>query len=141
MALDISRMRDNAFLNTPARMEVRDTDGAVMEGVYIEGVSIDSNVYRDTQRRLANKRLRDSTRGRNISAAELEADANELLVAAITGWGGFEDGGQPWPFTTDNAKLLFRGDPHIREQWSLFVNDRANFSDSRKPSAELSKQS
>jgi hypothetical protein len=89
----------------------------------------DSEAYKDRAREFARARAARFTKLRKmqISPEELEAEAIELLVVATTGWQGMTRDGQPFEYSNDNARELYRKYPWIREQVDAAVGDRANF--------------
>ena len=90
----------------------------------------DSEVYRKKQRRLLDIRLKEQTRFRDgkISAAKLESDAVEQLVATTAGGKVFLNG-EEVEVTPDVAKKLYedRAFSWIKEQAERHIEDRQNF--------------
>lgn len=118
------------------RQPIRDDDGTTY---YIDLYSADSEIARKFQRSITNRRL--AMRGRvKLTAAELEADATELLVALCPGWGSIASDGAVTPdtdFSQQAARTLF-SDPtkaELRVQVDEFIADRANFSKASSPSS------
>ena len=91
---------------------------------------MDGQRYRDHQRRIQNRRLKGLGRGKSkidLDAEEMEKEALELLAACTIGWSGIDGkDGNPLPFTTANAELLY-GESWIRIQVDQFIGDRQNF--------------
>lgn len=110
------------------RQPLRDKDGSV---TYIDLYSLDSEIARKHDRVVTNKRLAMRGRGK-ITAAELESEALEKLVALTAGWGSISKDGAVTPedFSPHEARELY-GNPEkaeLRTQIDEFLNDRANFS-------------
>ena len=85
----------------------------------------DSHVYRKAREDIKTAR---AARGRSgdLSQAELDEDFIALLTRATLGWKNLTDGGQPYPFTPENAKRLYAM-PWVREQAGLFGMNRSNY--------------
>jgi hypothetical protein len=73
-------------------------------------------------------RMQGGVRGAKASAAELDSDNLEMLVAVTIGWSNIAiDGDDELPFSHDNARVLYTKLPWLREQAQAFVLDRTNF--------------
>jgi hypothetical protein len=83
-----------------------------------QGVAVNR---KNLNRRLTSKRPTD--------ADILESEQTELLVACTTGWSGMTMGGQPFPYSPNNARLLYTDQrfSFIRAQANAFIADAANF--------------
>lgn len=138
MSFDISSLDIMTAQDQGAVMEVVDPrTGQVARGADGNPVTITllgrySAKARDTQRKLQNRRLDQARRGRsnNMTAEEIEAEANEILVACTVAWSFDSLDGQPFPCNEANARK-FWNDPrfrHIREQADTFVATEGNFS-------------
>lgn len=113
----------NPITNQIARLP----DGSA---VYIRLLGSDSNKVRDKEREMMDTRTEKSQRGKQrFLAHEIEADNNEILVAATTGWNLAELDGEPFPYSEENARRLWN-DPRfvkIREQARQFMANVSNF--------------
>lgn len=58
--------------------------------------------------------------------AMLDAEINQL-VACTLGWENITRHKQPFPFSRDNAEIVYREYPLIRAQVANFINNRMNF--------------
>lgn len=90
----------------------------------------DSEVYRKISRELANKRIeaaRAAGKEVELSDEELQNEALDLLSALTLGWTGVVSGGEPFPFSTENARKMYERLPWLREDVDRFVGNRANF--------------
>ena len=94
-------------------------------GIKIKVAGVDSDYYRKEMRRQQNKRLKKGIR--TISAEELENEVIELLVACTLDWEGIEYEGKVLECNKENARMIYKKFPWIREQVDNFINDRANF--------------
>jgi len=109
--------------------------GAVLTQTDGRAVSItlageDSEGYRHARRAATNRRLKSQQSGRRlqVSAEELENDALEMLVGCTVAWDGISLGDQAdLPFSSDNARVIYKRLPWLREQAEAFIGDRANF--------------
>jgi hypothetical protein len=91
----------------------------------------DSEIYRKISRDLANRRA-EVARAEGISEvqlsdAELDAEALDLLTALTLGWNGISSNKEPYPFSQENARKLYERLPWLREEVDRFVGNRANF--------------
>ena len=103
----------------------------------------DSKEFRRISQTQVNASLRQQfdLRGRkNLSADKLTAQAIEeydiqLCTTCTVGWDNVCDGedNHPLEFNKDNVEKVYKSFPFLREQVSMFINDRANFmQDSKK---------
>jgi len=90
-------------------------------------LGMDSRVYKERTNSNLNKRLAKGNRAK-ITAEELEAETLDVLASCTIAWTGFNDtAGNPMPCIKQNALLLYKSFPLIREQADKFINDRNNF--------------
>lgn len=129
MAFEIRRLSE-ADLNKPARLcPVYDQGGNPYPGVAIMVVSIDSERYREAERRVKQLRLdRLSGRGGRANATEIDKEAFDMLVECTVDWEGFLEDGQALTCTAENVAKVYTVAPWIKEQVSVFMGDRRNFS-------------
>lgn len=99
------------------------------EPVSIQLLGSDSKEFMRISHKLQDKRLQKRfTRGKlKMSAAEIEADALDLLVACTKGWKHVRIGQEVLPFNEENVRMVYNRFPWIKEQVDSFVNDRASF--------------
>lgn len=103
--------------------------------IYITVLGSDSDEFRKisaTQNRARLMRIRKSQATRHRSDEDFEGDAIAILAACTKGWrdGSNESldiGGSALPFSVENAILLYRKFPWIREQVDITISDRTNF--------------
>lgn len=105
-----------------------DTDGT---SVTITLSGVDGQKYRDFQRKLQNRRLKQIGRGPKpkleFDAGEMEKEGLELLANCTMGWSGIEWKGQVLPFSVENAILIYSELPWLKDQVDVFIGDRQNF--------------
>lgn len=65
--------------------------------------------------------------GKSYTMEQMESDSIELAARLTTGWTGVEWQGNDLPFTTENARMLYRERPWVRRQVETFVNDLGNY--------------
>lgn len=117
-------------------VKVRDVHGEPMTtadggAVTIRIAGSYSAVYRRTQDA---QHQRWGRRGQLPDAAEARQNRLDLTVACIMAWEGFTNGGQPFPFTKENALLLLSKCPYIHEQLETAQHDHSRFFASPSPS-------
>jgi len=101
--------------------------GADGEQSTITVVGSESKQYkaaRHTQYRRMQKRVKLG-RG-EATPEELERDVLDLAAAAVVGFSGWEEGGEPLAFTPENVKLLL-GFDHILDQVQAGIHRHASF--------------
>jgi hypothetical protein len=59
--------------------------------------------------------------------AQMERDAIDNLVKRTLGWNAPVLNGQEFPFSAENARLLYTQSPAVRNQANGFLNDDASF--------------
>jgi len=104
---------------------VTNTEG---KPVRIRLVGVDSPRFRNKQQEYMNRRL-NRNKLKIGTAEQLESERIELLVACTIGWEGMIRNGQDWPFSAENARLLY-SEPSlkwIRDAVDEFVGERSNF--------------
>jgi len=100
-------------------------------GIKITVAGIDSKKYRDAQRKLSNKRLKQ-TFGRGVvnktpTVEEFEAETIDILAKCTLSWEKVVWEGNDLPCTYENAKMIYGNLIWLRDQVDAFINDRANF--------------
>jgi len=104
-------------------------DDKTGEAVSIRLLGSDSKDFMKISQKIQDKRLQKRfSKGKvKMTAAELDADAMELLIACTKSWKHIVIDKQPLPFNETNVRMLYDRFPWIREQVDTFINDRANF--------------
>jgi hypothetical protein len=137
LAFNLSSLDTTAVAESGAVMKVRNfATGEVLMTEDKKPVTIvlageDSERFKKAD--LANRnrridRMQVGVRGAKASAAELDSDNLEMLVAVTIGWSNIAiDGDDELPFSHDNARVLYTKLPWLREQAQAFVLDRTNF--------------
>jgi hypothetical protein len=113
-----------------------DADGNVNAAITV--VSKNSQAYKDADRKLARTQLKKSSlRGRPLDFKK-DADAEEfidqreatniaLATAVTVGWFGLSNGGEDFPFTPANVKLLYTKHVVVRDKVLASAEEQANF--------------
>lgn len=127
--LDLDALDPQKGADQGARLDLLHPATNAPTGAWLQLLGADSDAYRSLQRKLQRRRLAQLGKGRRITLApeELEAEALDLLVTATTGWGGLVSGGKDLPFSQDAARALYTRQHWIQEQAQEFIGDRANF--------------
>jgi hypothetical protein len=105
------------------------TDGKGVPSV-IRLAGMDSKRYREHNRKVQNRKLRNITRGaKNVTwdAEEAEKDNLDLAVACTLSWSGIGWKGEDLPCTPENVQMLYTQLPWLREQVEQFITARENF--------------
>lgn len=110
-----------------ARIHVRGSESAVVRALLSRQLA--ANEARELA---ARKRGKESE---SLTIEELEDRAIDLAVAYTIGWEGFEKDGEPYPFTPDNARALYRDWSYIRRQVLEEAQDLGNFARRSWPSS------
>lgn len=100
------------------------------EPVTIRIFGRDSEVFRNHQKSVVNKRLQQSNRKAAASVEQMEIDAINTLAACIAGWTNIDvpgKAGMPLEYNRSNARLLVSKVIWLREQIDEAIGDRANF--------------
>lgn len=122
--IDLMEVADNGVMFTLLHPITRaETD------IKIKIHGSDSKIYRDAQRANQNKRIKGMQKNRNfhMTADEIEIEALNMLALCTTGWENMEKDGKKVPFSPENAKLIYKENPWIREQIEEAIGDRSNF--------------
>ena len=111
-----------------ATMPVRHpATGAVIEGMSITFLGMDSEIAIRQQRAATNKRLRQGVHKMKWTAEELDEDGLQMLAALTVRWEEVELDGAELPCNRENAAKLYKRFRWLREQADEFVGERANF--------------
>ncbi|MDB6454693.1 hypothetical protein [Falsirhodobacter sp. 20TX0035] len=99
------------------------------EEITIRLLGNDSREFRAALSDLAEKQA--GKKRQSLAAAE--AHSVDLLARLTLGWQGIVYKGVPLEFTRENAAMLYRERPFIREQIDRFIGNRGNFFGNGKP--------
>ncbi len=133
--MDLSTLDTTAVSEIGAKMEVQHpgTGAVVMQEdnkpVTITLAGQDSDLYRKADRRITDKRLKNSAGARRtvLTSEGIEADNLERLVACTIAWDGLTFEGSTPDCTPENARALYKKLFWLREQAEAFIAERANF--------------
>lgn len=112
-------------------MEVRhpETDAVLRDeagqAVTIHLLGHDSAIYREAEQAMLDQRLRK--RRSQTTAAQIEAETLELLVACTVSWTGIVWQGAPLPCSPEHARKVYAALPWLRRQVASFVSETGNF--------------
>ncbi|MCK5605398.1 hypothetical protein KAR91_26135 [Candidatus Pacearchaeota archaeon] len=100
--------------------------------IVISVLGKDSDAFNKISRSQNKRRMAKMQKGgfRNVATPpieEVESDGIELLAACTTGWTGVVRDGKVIEFSKDNAVMIYKGYPWIKEQVDIAIGDRANF--------------
>lgn len=129
--MDLKNLDMRAAAEAGATMTLRHpvTDEDLMDGkgkpVTITVLGSDSREFRRKVDEV--NRTRQRKRG-NLSLAESERTAAELLASVTKAWSGIEWDGKVLECTTENAEMLYRERSWVRQQVDEFVAEAGNFS-------------
>lgn len=98
-------------------------------GMTIRVAGRESARFKKAQQILQNRLLK-ARRAARPTAEMLEDQACELLARVTLSWGGFMVDGEQLECTVENAIMVYKRFPTIREQVDAFVNDLSNFTKS-----------
>lgn len=101
-------------------------------GIVITVLGKDSDEFQKVGRAQQKKRMARLNKGGFRTGAilnpeEIEQDGIELLAACTKGWIGVVLEGKEIECNADNAVMLYKRFPWIKEQIDVAVGDRANF--------------
>lgn len=102
--------------------------GPVIQIIGGEAEDVQKFVRRELNARIQKRALAERRNKTESVPVEEEIEfAIESALKRTVGWRGFLSGGQPWPFTPENARRLYKMNPHIRQQVIDASNDVSNF--------------
>lgn len=93
--------------------------------IFITLAGVDSQVWKDAQRRQSNNRLKKKSF--RLSAEELEAEGVDMLAACTLDWENMILDGQELECSRENAARVYSRFSWLKEQVDEFIGDRANF--------------
>lgn len=126
--MDFARLDTLTKANEGAEIELLHPVDRSPIGVTVRILGSDSDVYRDMERKHADKRIRNFERGKmRLSPEEVESESLEMLLACLIGWEGVEEHGETVPFTAENARRFMERYRWMREQIASAIGDRRNF--------------
>lgn len=135
--MDLSTLDIRDAVNEGSVLELRDPQGSPIfedDGktpVTITLLGDDADAVTKINNIHANQYMRSGTGGQTVTAEMTLTNLINKLAAATVSWSGIGLDGEDLSCTTENAKLLYRRLPWVRDQVRAFVHDRANFT---KPS-------
>lgn len=85
--------------------------------------------YSKMYRRVQNEQRIRNLKGRRTQPTPdiIDARANEAIAGCVLAWEGFTSEGKPFPYTRENAAILFAQAPWIRDQVEEAMSDHASF--------------
>lgn len=135
MTIDLATLDTAQACSQAAEIELKHPVTGEGLGQYISILGSDSKQYQDYITRVGNearrKEFKDKRRGRTPeieTVEELKAEATKLLVAMTTGWRCINyKGNENFPFTPENAAMLYDEIIFIRRQVDAAIVDLENF--------------
>ena len=129
MPFDLTTLDTGEAAEMGATLEVLHPTENTPLGITITLAGADSDVYRKMVNKSVNKRVQRIKPGQSIpfTAEEQEESGLNLLAACTLAWEGVVVEGETLPCNTENAKMVYRRFPWIKEQVDQFIGDRANF--------------
>lgn len=99
--------------------------------IRIHLVGTDSARYRDYERKISNRRLKQSLRRGGprhiVTREELDEEAIDMFVTCTLEWENMVEKGKEQECTPENVKRIYTENLWIREQVDAFIGDRSNF--------------
>ena len=126
---DLTSLDTSEAAETGAVLDVLHPTENTPLGIKITLAGADSDVYRKMVNKSVNKRVQRMKPGQSLpfTAEEQEESGLNLLAACTLAWEGVVVEGETLPCNTENAKMVYRRFPWIKEQVDQFIGDRANF--------------
>ena len=129
---DLSQLDTSKASEIGAVLEVLHPVDNTPLGIKITLAGADSDIYRRFMAKIANKARQRIKPGRPYTPPTQEEDrenAVNLLVACTLGWEGIIMRGEEYPFSPENARVLYSdpGFSWLYDQVDGFIQDRANF--------------
>lgn len=106
-------------------VEIKDPAGRPI-GFTIKVAGPDSERQRDAQQGFVDQRVASMKTG-SFDSDELKALHLHVVTESTIGWSEFVLDGKKFPFSVENAKVLYVRFPWIREQVDLVAGSRARF--------------
>jgi len=136
--MDLSALSTKQLSEEGVEMDVCDprtgdpvVDSESGEKITITLSGVDGKRYREQQRKMQSRRLKNVGRGPkakvDFDVDSFEAESLDLLASCTLGWKHITWKGQALPFSTENARMLYTELSWLREQVDAFVGDRQNF--------------
>jgi hypothetical protein len=125
--LDLSSLKEEASAIEDG-VEVKITHPVTGEetGMIVTVASYESSAVRSVQRRIANSAMKKRKKGMP-TAEDAEEGTYAIAAAAVLGWSGVTEDGEPLEFTKSNVIKVLKAWPFIAEQIDEVADDRANF--------------
>jgi len=129
---DLSNLDTSAAAEMGAVLDVLHPTENLPIGVRITLAGADSDIYQKFVNKAANKVRQRIKPGRPYTPPSQEEENERgiaLLVACTLGWEGMIMNGKEYPFTPENARVLYAnpGYTWLRTQVDEFIGDRSNF--------------
>jgi hypothetical protein len=102
-------------------------DEATKEPVEIVVLSADSSEAANARQKIADKALKARSQGRSPSAADVEEGGIEILAFCTKSWKHVVWEKAELPYSRENAKMIYRKLPWLRQQVDAFSADLNNF--------------
>lgn len=122
--MDIAKLK-------PAERVIEITHPATGEniGVRVTVISLVDDRLKAVRRRFQNKKIELEKRGKTFKADDLEENAIELLLNAITSWDWYEAdfGGEKLAFNEKNVKMVLDTLPWFKNQIVEAIDDEKSF--------------
>jgi hypothetical protein len=129
--MDLATLNSVEACDNGATYEVVHPSTGEPLGIKITLAGIDSKIYRDAQRKLTNKRLKQTFDKRVVNktptSEEFEAETVDILAKCTLNWENVIWEGKELPCNYENAKIIYLNLLWLRDQIDAFINDRANF--------------
>lgn len=126
---DLSELDTVAGADAGHEFELRHPATNEPLGIFMTVVGSDSERYHEHLRQIRKQAAAQATRSRHHRQETDEDDVGIGLLAASTiGWKHMPPvNGKAVEFSLDNAKMVYKRFPWIREQASVVIQERANF--------------
>lgn len=123
MAIDFSTLQ----LTDETRILIVKHPATGEEVAQIELLSITADKPRRTQLIHDKRRMKDLQRNRALDPEAIQDESLDVLAACTVSWSGVEWQGKPLDCTRQNATMLYKALPWLREEVTRFVNDVSLF--------------
>lgn len=122
--MDFSKIENSA--NEGAWIDI-EFPGVEESGVRFKILGKDSDAYRDKQKAIMDRRIKN--RKMKITADDVEEEGLSLLAACVIEWEGVEKGDLATPCNYSNVREMLANPDYsfVKDQVDEAVGDRANF--------------
>lgn len=127
--MELDRFDTKTRANEGIDFELSDLRTTKGSGVFFRILGSDG----DTFQRLATERTRavakrlEESGADQLSREELDELTADMLASLTIGWRNLDVKGESLPFTLENARMIYKKYPAIRDQINRAVADRGNF--------------